>query len=44
MNIPIYFGNTVVTMPRFDFREFLRVIQDFRITRAALVPPITRAG
>jgi len=43
MNIPIYFGNTVVTMPRFDFREFLRVIQDFRITRAALVPPIILA-
>ena len=43
MNIPIYFGNTVVTMPRFEFREFLRVIQDFRITRAALVPPIILA-
>jgi len=43
MNIPLYVGNTVVTMPRFDLREFLRVIQDYRITRAALVPPIVLA-
>jgi acyl-CoA synthetase (AMP-forming)/AMP-acid ligase II len=43
MNLPLYFGNTVVTMPRFDLREFLRVIQDHRITRAMLVPPIVLA-
>jgi acyl-CoA synthetase (AMP-forming)/AMP-acid ligase II len=43
MNIPLYFGHTVVTMPRFDLREFLRVIQDYRITRAMLVPPIVLA-
>jgi acyl-CoA synthetase (AMP-forming)/AMP-acid ligase II len=43
MNTPLYFGNTVVTMPRFDLREFLRVIQDYRITRAMLVPPIVLA-
>jgi acyl-CoA synthetase (AMP-forming)/AMP-acid ligase II len=43
MNIPIYFGNTVVTMPRFDLAEFLRILQDYRITRAALVPPIILA-
>ena len=43
MNLPLYFGNTVVTMPRFDLREFLRVIQDYRITRAMLVPPIVLA-
>jgi acyl-CoA synthetase (AMP-forming)/AMP-acid ligase II len=30
-------------MRRFAFREFLRVIQGFRITRAALVPPIILA-
>jgi len=43
MNIPLYFGDTVVTMRRFDLREFLRVIQDYRITRANLVPPIVLA-
>jgi acyl-CoA synthetase (AMP-forming)/AMP-acid ligase II len=43
MNLPLYLGETVVTMPRFDLREFLRVIQDYRITRAALVPPIVLA-
>ncbi len=34
MNLPLYCGATVVTMPRFDLREFLRVIQDYRITLA----------
>jgi len=43
MNIPLYFGHTVVTMPRFDLREFLRVIQDYQITRALVVPPIVLA-
>ena len=43
MNIPIYFGHTVVTMPRFELAEFLRILQDYRITRAALVPPIILA-
>jgi acyl-CoA synthetase (AMP-forming)/AMP-acid ligase II len=43
MNIPIYFGHTVVTLPRFDLAEFLRVLQDYRVTRAALVPPIILA-
>jgi acyl-CoA synthetase (AMP-forming)/AMP-acid ligase II len=43
MNLPLYLGESVVTMPRFDLREFLRVIQDYRITRAMLVPPIVLA-
>jgi acyl-CoA synthetase (AMP-forming)/AMP-acid ligase II len=43
MNIPLYRGATIVTMPRFDLREFLRVIQDYRITRAWVVPPIVLA-
>ena len=34
MNSPLYGGATVVTMPRFDLAEFLRVVQDYRITRA----------
>ena len=40
MNVPLPQGAMVVTMPRFDLREFLRVIQDYRITRAFVVPPI----
>jgi len=43
MNIPLYRGATVVTIPRFDLAEFLRVIQDYRITRAWVVPPIVLA-
>jgi acyl-CoA synthetase (AMP-forming)/AMP-acid ligase II len=43
MNLPLYRGATVVTMPRFDLAEFLRVVQDYRITRAYVVPPIVLA-
>jgi acyl-CoA synthetase (AMP-forming)/AMP-acid ligase II len=43
MNIPLCRGATVVTMPRFDLTEFLRAIQDYRITRAWVVPPIVLA-
>jgi acyl-CoA synthetase (AMP-forming)/AMP-acid ligase II len=43
MNMTLHRGATVVTMPRFDLPEFLRVIQDYRITRANVVPPIALA-
>ncbi len=43
MNLPLYCGATVVSMPRFDLAEFLRVLQDYRITRAWVVPPIVLA-
>jgi acyl-CoA synthetase (AMP-forming)/AMP-acid ligase II len=43
MNLPFYCGDTVVTMPRFDLAEFLRTVQDYRITRALVVPPIVLA-
>jgi acyl-CoA synthetase (AMP-forming)/AMP-acid ligase II len=36
-------GATLVSMPRFDLEEVLRVLQDQRITRALLVPPILHA-
>jgi len=39
----IWKGATLVTMPRFDLEEFLRLLQDYRITRAFLVPPIVLA-
>jgi acyl-CoA synthetase (AMP-forming)/AMP-acid ligase II len=40
MNLTLFTGGTVVTLPRFDLREFLRVIQDQLITRLYVVPPI----
>ncbi|MBV9193180.1 MAG: AMP-binding protein [Solirubrobacterales bacterium] len=43
MNLPLYRGATVVTMPRFVLADFLRAIQDYRITRAWVVPPIVLA-
>ena len=33
-------GGTVVSMPRFEFREFLTALQTYRVTTAPLVPPI----
>jgi acyl-CoA synthetase (AMP-forming)/AMP-acid ligase II len=43
MNNVIFRGGTVVTMPRFDLPEFLRILQDHEITIAYLVPPIVLA-
>lgn len=43
LNISLYLGVTIVTMPRFDLELFLRLIQDYRITRANIVPPIILA-
>jgi acyl-CoA synthetase (AMP-forming)/AMP-acid ligase II len=43
MNAPLRCAGTVVTMPRFELTEFLRVIQDYRVTRAYVVPPIVLA-
>jgi len=43
MNNVIHRGGTVVTMPRFDLAEFLRILQDHAITIAYLVPPIVLA-
>jgi acyl-CoA synthetase (AMP-forming)/AMP-acid ligase II len=42
MNLTLFRGATVVTMPRFELGKFLRVVQDYRITRAWLVPPIVQ--
>lgn len=36
-------GTTLVTMPRFDLEQFLQLMQDYKITRAYLVPPIVLA-
>lgn len=34
---------TVVTMPRFDLEQFLQLLQDHKISRAYLVPPVVIA-
>jgi acyl-CoA synthetase (AMP-forming)/AMP-acid ligase II len=43
MALSLWQGATLVTMPRFDLEGFLRVLQDHRITRAYLAPPIVLA-
>ena len=43
LNISLYQGVTIVTMPRFDLELFLKIMQDYGITRANLVPPIILA-
>ena len=43
MNCILRAGATVVTLPRFDLEQFLRVHQDYRITRSFVAPPIVLA-
>jgi acyl-CoA synthetase (AMP-forming)/AMP-acid ligase II len=40
MNQGLQWGATVVTLPRFDLEQFLQTIQDYKITRAFVAPPI----
>jgi acyl-CoA synthetase (AMP-forming)/AMP-acid ligase II len=40
MNQGLAWGATVVTLPRFDLEDFLRTIQEYKITRAFVAPPI----
>ena len=40
MNLGLYRGTTIVTVPRFDLEQFLQLVQDYRVTFAHLVPPI----
>ena len=43
MNANLRAGATVVTLPRFELEQFLRVHQDYRITRSFVAPPIVLA-
>ncbi|MDQ3754412.1 MAG: AMP-binding protein [Acidobacteriota bacterium] len=43
MNLGLYTGATIVTMPRFDLEQFLRIVQDYQVTLAPIVPPIALA-
>ena len=43
MNAVLTNGATLVTMPRFDLEQFLTLVQDHKVTRAYVVPPIILA-
>jgi acyl-CoA synthetase (AMP-forming)/AMP-acid ligase II len=40
LNMGLYQGATIVTVPRFELEPFLQTIQDYGVTLAHLVPPI----
>ncbi|GGM69649.1 4-coumarate--CoA ligase [Longimycelium tulufanense] len=43
MNHALLNGATVITMPRFDLAEFLRVIAEYRTDRVYIAPPVAVA-
>ncbi len=43
MNMGLYTGATIVTMPRFELEPFLQTVQDYGVTLAHLVPPVILA-
>jgi acyl-CoA synthetase (AMP-forming)/AMP-acid ligase II len=43
LNMGLWKGATIVTLPRFELEKFLNVMQDHRVTLAHLVPPIILA-
>jgi acyl-CoA synthetase (AMP-forming)/AMP-acid ligase II len=43
MNLGLYRGATIVTMPRFDLEQCLDILQKYRVTFANVVPPIVLA-
>jgi 4-coumarate--CoA ligase len=43
MNLGLRAGATIVTMPRFDLEEFLRLHQQYGVTRSFVAPPIVVA-
>jgi acyl-CoA synthetase (AMP-forming)/AMP-acid ligase II len=43
LNFGLLAGATVVTMPRFEFTEFVDLLERYRVTRGYVVPPIALA-
>lgn len=43
LNMGLYAGATIVTMPRFELDQFLKAVSTYRVTMAHLVPPIVLA-
>jgi acyl-CoA synthetase (AMP-forming)/AMP-acid ligase II len=42
-NVALLSGAKIVMLPRFDFAQLLKVMQDYRVTFAHLVPPVILA-
>jgi acyl-CoA synthetase (AMP-forming)/AMP-acid ligase II len=40
LNMGLYSGSTIVTMPRFELESFLKAVQDYEVSLAHIVPPI----
>jgi acyl-CoA synthetase (AMP-forming)/AMP-acid ligase II len=43
LNLPLRLGATVVVLPKFDLQQFLTVLDEQKITRAFVAPPIVLA-
>ena len=43
LNMGLYTGSTIVTMPRFELESFLKTAQDYDVSLAHIVPPIVLA-
>ena len=43
LNLAIYRGATLVTMPKFDLEQYLQIIQDYKATCLNVVPPLVLA-
>jgi acyl-CoA synthetase (AMP-forming)/AMP-acid ligase II len=43
MNLPLQHGATVVLLPRFELAQFLSVLQEYRITKVFVAPPVVLA-
>jgi acyl-CoA synthetase (AMP-forming)/AMP-acid ligase II len=43
LNLALWRGATLVTMPKFELEPFLGALQQYRITRAFVVPPLVLA-
>ncbi|HEY0097680.1 MAG TPA: 4-coumarate--CoA ligase family protein [Pyrinomonadaceae bacterium] len=43
MNVGLYTGARIVVMSRFDLESFLKIMQDYEVTLAHVVPPIMLA-
>lgn len=40
MCVPVYARACMIFMPSFDLQKYLEIIQEFKVTRSAVVPPI----
>jgi acyl-CoA synthetase (AMP-forming)/AMP-acid ligase II len=43
LNMGLHAGATIVMMPRFELEDFLRMVRDYQVSLAHLVPPIVLA-